>query len=133
MRRLRLAVVVAALVAAAACGSSTAPSAPVNIAGSWKGTVADSQLGNGTVTATINQSNNAVVGSWAAQYTNAANNNSGSLQGTTDGSNVTITLSVPNSCSILLTATSDGKTMSGSYITVNCTETVTGQISVTKQ
>jgi hypothetical protein len=107
----------------------------VDIAGTWKGTVSDSQLGTGTVTATINQSNAVVTGTWAATYTNAANNNNGSLSGTVDGSNVSILLkpSAVNSCGIQLSATSDGKTMSGNYSTVQCTETVTGQISVTRQ
>ncbi|HEV3139481.1 MAG TPA: hypothetical protein VGY57_03140 [Vicinamibacterales bacterium] len=132
MRRLHAAFAIAAVVAAIACGSSTSPSPPVNIAGTWNGTVSDSQLGTGTVTATINQSNSAVAGTWAASYANAANNNSGTLAGTVDGSNVSMTLkpSAPGSCAILLSTTSDGRTMNGNYSTVNCTEIVTGQIKV---
>src|SRR3954466_16232467 len=121
MRHLRFVVVCAALAAAVACGSSTSPS-PVNIAGTWKGTVTDSQLGSGNVTAIINQSNAAVTGTWSATYTNTANKNAGSLSGTIDGSNVTILLkpSAVNSCGIQLTATSDGSTMNGTYSTVQC-------------
>jgi hypothetical protein len=135
MRHLRIILACAALAGAAACGSSTAPSTPVNIEGTWKGTVSDSQLGTGTVTAIINQSNAAVTGTWAAVYANPANNNSGSLSGSVDGSNVSILLkpSAVNSCGIQLTATSDGSSMNGNYSTVQCTETVTGQIKVTKQ
>jgi hypothetical protein len=131
--RLLFAVLVAGLVWAGGC--ATSPSA-TGEAGAWAGTVVSTPFGSGTLVFSLSDSSGALSGTWTLSYPNTADNNSGSLVWTLNGSAVTLTLTpnvpVPASCVYNLTGTITNTTsMSGSYATVNCTLADSGSFSAT--
>lgn len=81
------------------------------------------------------QNGSSVNGSWNVAYSNAANNNAGSLTGIITGSSVTLTLTpgVPTACPFNVTASIAGSSLSGTYATFNCTVADGGQFNAAKQ
>lgn len=133
MNKLRLALF--ALLAATvltACGTSGG-SVSYNYGGSWAGTIQDSVAGTGSVTMSMTQSGTDLAGTWQAVF--AAGTNGGTAVGVVNGSQVVLELypSDVSACPYNVVATRNGDTLSGNYSAFNCTATVTGTLSVTKQ
>lgn len=122
-------IVVVALLAGG-CSSPTGPS-PLQIAGTWQGTVFDTLSGQGAVQVTFNQSGADLTGTWATIY--PSGNNGGTLSGRLNGSALTATLmpSVPQ-CALSVTATVSGNTITGTYAAINCGAAISGAINVAR-
>ena len=118
-------------------GSPSSPSAAAaNLSGTWAGPLTSTLVGNGTVQVTLNQSGSSLSGTWLSTFPDPSNNNSGSLSGTVNGSNVSATLtpSDPTNCPLNVTATVNGNVMTGTYAAFNCTVAVVrGSLRPTKQ
>lgn len=120
-----------------ACGSKT-PTGPsaTTVAGTWTGALSDNTIGPGSLRFTLNQSGSTVTGTWQSTWVNPANNNSGSLTGSSSGTgfSATMTPSVPTSCPFTATATlNSAKTqMTGTYAAFNCSVVSSGSFTVTK-
>lgn len=133
---LRVRFVAAALVTLflmAACASGSGGSSAFSYSGTWSGTMVDSLLGNGTVTMTIAQSGSNIGGTWQATFGDA--NNSGNLIGVVDSTQLVVELnpSNPNACPYDAVATRSGTTATGTYAAFNCSVSISGTVSVTKQ
>ena len=88
-----------ALVSAAACRGSSAPSAPsspppLSVAGSWRGTAKDSS-GPGSITMQVTQSSTNLSGTVTMTVTDSSTTGRGTLTGTLSGSNITLTITIP--------------------------------------
>lgn len=116
----------------AACGSSDSGTRAPTYAGAWSGEIVDDIVGTGTVTANLTQRGNELGGTWRAVYPEFTN--SGSAVGLVNGSDVLIELwpSDPTTCPFRLTATRSGDSLSGTYAAFNCTASISGQITLTK-
>ena len=87
---------------------------------------------------TIAQSGTSLSGTWSTTFTNAGNNSatlSGTLTGSISGSSVSMSLvpSAPTSCTIPMTATVSGNSMSGTYVSANCSVPDSGSINLTEE
>jgi len=128
--------VVALLIALCALlGCTDGGSVHVQVAGSYQGTAQDSAAGTGTLTVTIAQNEATITGTWQLTFSNAANNNSGSITGSISHNslNVTLQTSVPGACSYQLTATVTGSQITGNYTSVNCSRPSSGTVTITRQ
>lgn len=117
-----------------ACGTSTSGgSASYNHSGSWAGTIQDSVAGTGNVTVSMTQSGSDLAGTWQAVF--ASGTNGGTAIGVVNGSQVVLELypSSASACPFNVVATRSGDTLSGNYSAFNCTGTITGTLSITKQ
>jgi hypothetical protein len=151
MRQTPALLVMAALLCTA-CGSSsmTSPStpsptatptptptpAPTNFTGTWNGTVTDSLCGAGTFQGVLTQSGSSVTGTGTVGFARiACGGVKGSFSGTASGASLQATLQSndPQYCSLALTATLSGSTLTGTYAAVSCAYTETGTISATQQ
>jgi hypothetical protein len=121
------------LAALAACGGGVGGSTAFNYGGNWSGTIQDSFAGAGTVSLTMTQSGNNLVGTWQATFNSG--NNGGSLVGVVNGNEIALELhpSNPNYCPYNVVAQRSGSSLSGTYAAFNCLDVVTGSVSVTKQ
>ena len=134
-RRLALPFFALILVGAlAACGSGGGGSTAFNHSGNWLGTLNDSVGGAGTTAATMSQSGSQIVGTWQTTFL-AGGTNSGTLQGVIRTNDVLIELypSNPSTCPFALVAQRSGSTLSGTYAAFNCSVSVSGTMSMTKQ
>lgn len=113
----------------AACQSS----AGFSYGGSWVGTINDSVAGRGTMTVSMSQFGSQVKGSWTATYASSAAG--GSLTGTVSGTSVVMSLVPSNSSLCPYNAVTNlvGSTLSGNYTAYNCSKTITGTLTITKQ
>jgi len=142
MRRL-MAVLITAL-SLSACGgngnqqatTAPTPSSPpfINLTGTWTGTAQDTIGGQGTLRATITQTETQFTGTWSLTFPNASYNNGGSLEGVIGATTITgvlrSNLTCPLSVTFLLNTT---RSLSGQYASVNCaTVTVTGTFALTR-
>jgi hypothetical protein len=117
----------AAVLAACAAKSSTAPAVSV-VAGNWFGPVNDGLQGSGTLSLSLAQTGDSVTGTWSIVYPNPAADISGLAAGNVSGSTLSILLrpSNPPTCQfgpfeITATVTTTGSSaISGSYSTVQC-------------
>lgn len=127
-----IAVIVVLLLALAACTSGTGPVA-FNYAGQWSGTIQDSLAGNGIVSATLTQSGSDIGGTWQATFTGGGNG--GTAVGAINGSQVILELYPSNvaACPYRVVATRSGSMLSGNYAAFNCTGTITGTLTISKQ
>lgn len=125
-----------------ACGASAACSglskltgpSTASVSGTWSGTITSNQVaGNGAARVTISQTDDKLSGTWNTTGPNSPD--SGSLTGFVDGSAVSMTLSpsVPTSCTSTATVTVSGNSMTGTYAAFNCTVAAAGGIALTKQ
>jgi hypothetical protein len=118
------------------CGSDseTGPS-PTSFTGTWNGTAQDSVAGAGVFTATLAETLSSLTGTWRIAFPQAGFDNGGSLGGTVSGNSAQAELqpSVPKACPFNLTVNITGSTMRGTYASFNCTGTITGSISATRQ
>lgn len=112
----------------AACQSTS-----FSYSGSWKGSILDSVAGPGTVTVSMTEAGSDIVGTWQAVFSSGSNG--GSLTGVINGSSVVIDLEPSNTsaCPYNVVANRSGSTVSGNYSAYNCTGTITGTLSITKQ
>ncbi len=118
VRWCRTAVVIVALLAVSACGSTTAPSSPYD--GTWSGIATDALLGQGTLSMTISGESSALTGSWSLVFAGSASANvAGTLNGNPGGSTEGITLVFAKSgtsCNGLSAIVSvSGSAMTGTY------------------
>lgn len=131
MRRIALVSLIAALLVA--CNDTTGPS-DSTLSGSWDGSVTDSQSGTGTLSVSLSQSGQALSGTWQVTYGTA--NGSGNLTGAVNGANLALTLepTSQNDCTVNVTATVTGSTMSGNYSMSNCSSSgENGTLKLTRQ
>jgi hypothetical protein len=138
--RLRVVLVILSLAATVNCGGSSpsAPSTP-SLTGTWVGTETDTVAGTGVLQSTVSQSGSTLSGTYSLTFPNPIFSNSGTLTGTVNGSNVSMT-ATPGSaaiCPALDTATVNGAgtQITGTYVGVStCNLThQTGSFTVTKQ
>lgn len=101
--------------------------------GNWAGNINDSVAGAGTMTASLTQSGSTFVGTWQAVFSSGSNG--GSLTGTINGSSVVVDLEPSNAsaCPYNVVAQRAGSQISGNYSAYNCTGTITGTLTITKQ
>jgi hypothetical protein len=115
---LRLTLIVALSIGLAGCGQSSGPAAPSapSLTGTWVGT--GLFLPGDTLTFTMSQSGSSLTGPW----TEGQGGPRGTLTGTANGSNVSITFNLTdsNSCPfpVQITGTVTGSRISGAYNTV---------------
>lgn len=135
MNRIGLLVGISLLLTGLAACSSGGGSASFNYSGSWAGSIQDSVAGTGSVTASMTQSGTDFVGTWAADFAGTQYDNGGSLYGIINNESVVIDLQPSNSmaCPFDVVANRSGSTLSGNYSAYNCSVTVTGTLSITKQ
>ena len=116
-----------------ACGNGGGATA-FNHSGSWTGVINDSVAGTGSVTVSISQSGNTLLGTWQATF-DAGGVNSGSLEGIIRANDVVIELypSQAMACPYRIVAQRSGSTLSGTYVAFNCSIEISGSLSVTKQ
>jgi hypothetical protein len=144
-RLLLLPLLALTLTTACKSDSSSAPAAPsatvLNLAGSWRGTAADSS-GPGTITLQITQTGTNLTGTASMSVTTATGR--GTLTGTVSGSSIHLTIAIPaggfdapfGTCTASVTG--DGQA-SASSITViyngtnSCSGSITkGELSLSK-
>ena len=119
---------------AAQCGDNS-PTLPTEfLSGIWAGTLQDSSSGPATALLTITQVGTSLTGTWSVDATSFAGANGGSLFGIVNGSNVSIELRPSDTltCSFSVTATASGNTITGTYVTFNCTVVLSDTISLTR-
>ena len=118
----------------AACGGGGSGPTAFSYSGTWSGTLNDSIGGAGTATITVSQSGSDLVGTWQSTFA-AGGTNSGTLQGLIRTNDVLIELypSDPRTCPFALVAQRSGSTLSGTYVAFDCTVSVSGTMSITKQ
>jgi len=120
----------------AACGSSSNGgngTAPPSYAGKWSGEVNDTLAGSGAISANLTQSGDELGGTWQATYADSTSN-SGSALGLINGSDVILELypSDPTSCPFRVVASRSGNTLEGTYAAFDCTISVSGEVTLTK-
>jgi hypothetical protein len=127
-------------VVTAGCGSSSSPTTPsVSLTGTWVGTEIDTVAGTGNLTAILTQSGSTLSGTYSLTFPNPIFSNSGTLNGTLNGSSISMTAtpSLATFCPALDTATvnSAGTQITGSYAAVaSCVLAhQQGSFSTTKQ
>ncbi|HEY6358288.1 MAG TPA: hypothetical protein VIX35_08580 [Vicinamibacterales bacterium] len=123
--RLRAVLLILTTVLAMSCGT-TSPSTPLT--GTWAGTLTDSVYGAGTFTSTITEVGTNLTGSYTDTFPKIVI--SGSVEGTVNGSGVTLTItpSAPLICPVTETGTlnSTNTSVSGTYASLStCTATQT--------
>jgi hypothetical protein len=118
----------------AACGGDSGNSPSDIIAGTWNGTITSNISSPGHVTTTLTRSGSRIGGTWSMSDGDG-NSNSGSVDGTLSGSSLTLTLnpSDPTTCPFNVTATINGSSMSGTYAAFQCTVSLGGSLTLTKQ
>jgi hypothetical protein len=132
----RVVLLVLTIALAVGCGYGTTPSAPLT--GTWNGTLTDSVAGAGTFASTITESGSSLSGMYTDTFPNLPSaNNSGTVSGTVNGSNVTLTTTPSSSliCGVTETGTLNAANtqVSGTYASLtSCTAThTTGSFSGT--
>lgn len=123
-----------------ACGANkgTGPSSANPLTGTWTGTIQEltiANVGPGTVRVTLSQSGSSLSGNWSSSYAVSAYNNSGAVTGTVNGAsvNVTIAPSVPTACPSRITATANGRSLTGTYAAFNCSVPSGGTVNLVQQ
>ena len=141
MGRYRQAVWLAAALyalAASACGggSSSSCTNPPALAGVWSGTILNDTAGGGTLTISFNQTACTLGGAWSAQYADAADDGSGSVQGTADASGISFDLVNPvtSGCGYSVMASlSDPDEMTGQFSAIGLHCTATGSFNLLRR
>ena len=132
MKRFGFAIlIVGTMLALSACTSNGGPSS-FNYGGQWSGVIQDSMAGNGTITATLTQSGSNIGGTWQATFLSGVNG--GSAVGVINGSQVLLELHPSDvmACPYNVVANRNGSTLSGNYSAFNCTGTITGTVTISK-
>ncbi|MGE3542031.1 MAG: hypothetical protein AB7N91_32025 [Candidatus Tectimicrobiota bacterium] len=131
-RWLMLLLVVVSLVG---CSSDDDDEDIAQVSGNYQGTIQDSIAGPGTLRVSIIQQGNQLSGSWQSSFNNAANDNSGTLSGTAgeDDAQVIFTPARVTACPFQTTLDVNDSRLQGTYAAFNCTTTLTGTLSVTRQ
>jgi hypothetical protein len=104
-----------------------------NLSGNYQGTIQDSLVGTGTITATLVQNDSTVTGTFQTSF--PAGTSGGSLSGTRNGDAFTfiLTPSQPLACPLNVAVTVDGDEIQGTYAAFNCPVAETGSFTLTRQ
>lgn len=117
----------------AACGGSpTDPSR--SITGTWTGSITSSLApGSGPATVTFAQNGQSVTGTWNAVGSNGLS--SGTLTGFLNDESLAMTLKPGDirECSYAVTATVGSSSIAGTYSSIACVGSVSGNLTLTKQ
>lgn len=137
MKRIRtlLALIVGVFVLTACSGGAGGSSAPVfSYGGTWKGTTLDTLAGEGQLTASLTQSGNDLGGTWSVNYPGLGIT-SGQVLGIINENEVILEMlpSNPDDCPLLAVTTRSGSTLKGTYSSYNCSTSLSGEITATKQ
>ena len=125
--RLRAALIILTIALAVSCGT-TSPSTPP-LSGTWAGTLTDSVYGAGTFTSTIAEEGTSLAGSYTDTFPKLVI--AGTVNGTVNGSSVTLTITPPSGGLICVatetgTLNSTNTSVSGTYASLStCTGTQT--------
>jgi len=113
---------------------------PKPLTGTWMGTLQDSLAGRGTLVLNLSQTNQQVTGTWQSTFSEARNNNGGTLSGTGPAQDLLITMVwstvQPGACSFTVTAMLDNNDedhFTGTYVPFNCAQPGSGSFDVTRQ
>lgn len=140
----RIALVAAAALLVVTCGSSPSAPAPLDLAGTWNGSMTDSVAGPSTIQVVISQSGTTLTGTWTQTFPDSNLNaletqlggNFGSLSGSTQATTVALLLAPQRSqaCSYPIALTATTSTMSGNWtFDSSCLIVDGGTITLTKQ
>jgi hypothetical protein len=104
-----------------------------NLSGTYRGTMQDSLVGTGTITATLAQTDSTVTGTFQTSFPEG--NGGGNVSGTRrdDALTLTVTPPQPPACPLTVTATIDGDKIQGTYATGDCPVVETGTVTLTRQ
>ncbi len=126
----------AALALAAGCGGGGGSCGnPRDVAGTFSGTLVDSNCGNGTLTITLAQNDCSLQGVWSSSFGVPACSALGSVDGSTDDTdlNVRLAATTQDSCSLKLTGVVGTGQIAGNYVPDgNCRINGGGTFSVTR-
>ena len=139
MKRISLIYIVASILTLG-CGDSspmspTAPTSPSppSLSGMWSGTSGSTVLGEtGTFELTLSQVGSMVTGTWSS--TDSLGTTTGNADGNISGSSLSLILyrDDPTSCQGVVAATFTSMTISGSWMTINCTVSDSGAFNAIK-
>jgi len=140
----RIALVAAGALLVAACGSSSPAPTPLDLSGTWNGSMTDSVAGPSTIQIVISQSGTTLTGTWTQTYPDPNLNaletqlggNFGSFTGSTGGNTVALLLAPQRSqaCSYPIASTATTSTLNGTWtFDSSCQIVDGGTISLTKQ
>ena len=129
----RTAVLIGLCLMAAQCGDNPRTAPTAFLSGVWTGTLQNSTSGPATALVTMVQIGSTLTGTWSVDAT-IAGADGGNLFGSVSGADVMIGLtpSDPLACSLGVTATATGNTMTGTYVTFNCMVVLSDSISLTR-
>jgi hypothetical protein len=104
-----------------------------NLSGTYQGTMQDSLVGTGTLTATLAQTDSMVMGTFQTSFPEG--NGGGNVSGTRRDEALTLTVTPPQppACPVHVTATIDDEKIQGTYATVDCPVGATGTFTLTRQ
>jgi len=104
-----------------------------DLSGNYRGTIQDSLVGTGTMTATLVQNDSTVTGTFQTSF--PLGNGGGSISGTRsdDALTLTVTPPQPSACPLNMTAIIDGDEIQGTYVAFNCSVVETGSFTLTRQ
>ena len=105
----------------------------VRYSGTWEGTISDSVAGAGTIRVVLSETGASILGTWEATF--ATGRTGGTLTGLIQSSGVflEITPSDPTACPFRSVAQYSGRTLSGTYVALDCTVPVSGALSISKR
>jgi hypothetical protein len=109
---------------------------PPAIAGDWSGTIANDESGGGRLSISFAQASCSLGGTWRAEYADAADDGSGTVQGTADASGISFDLLTPaaGACGYGATAALvDAEEMTGQFSTVGLHCTASGSFNLLRQ
>jgi hypothetical protein len=140
--RITLAAAIALLVAA--CGGSSTSPTPLNLAGTWYGSMTDLIAGQTTLQLVISESGATLSGTWTQTYPDInlnaletqLGNNSGTLSGSIDGTTVNLQLTPQRAqaCYYPINFVATISAMNGTWtFDASCLTQDSGNASLTKQ
>jgi hypothetical protein len=126
----------ACVVSACGGGGGSSCADPPAIAGDWSGTILNDEAGGGSLSISFNQTSCTLGGTWRAQYSDPADDGSGSVQGTADVSGISFDLltTVTSACGYRSTASlDDPDEMTGQFSTLGIHCTASGSFNLLRQ
>jgi hypothetical protein len=112
------------------CGSDDAED---DVSGNYRGTIQDSLVGSGTITATLAEDDGRVTGTFQTSFPQG--NGGGNVSGSRTDNALTLTVipTVATVCPVNVTATIDGDEIRGTYAAFSCSVAETGNFTMTLQ